>query len=560
MTARKLRIGVMCQGSSLPRWQALCIDKMLATGLVELALVVFDDPANYPRRSFSAKVKGVSPSKALFTLYSKTLYRPKSLAPVDLASLFLGVPSISCIVEKKGKHSQYFAESDLEAIRSHHLDIILRFGFNIIRGGVLKSARYGVWSFHHDDEMRYRGGPPCFWEIYNRDPETGSVLQRLTDRLDGGIILKKGIFRTKNFSYPRNVDQAYFESAKWPAWVCRDIAAGSADYLHDEPTSTTAQIYRYPTNLQFIRAALLIFQSFLKQLLFRIFVMQRWNVALVRLPIQRLPTAPPSELAKAVVAVLPHRNRHSFNADSFGAPTAEGTALLFEELDYSASGNGRLSAAVLDPEGRERERFPLEGLSLSCHASYPFLFREGGETYMIPETGGAERITLFRAKNFPREWSRQADLLTGSPFSDATLVKHDGRYWMFYTIHNRDYDGDLHLHAAFSDNLALPFTPHPRNPVKISARSSRPAGTPFIDENGSLIRPAQNFCRTYGGSVVFNRVVTLTPTDFMEEEVAELQPFHSYYKDGLHTVAAVDAETTLVDMKRHVLSAPRWHR
>ena len=36
---------------------------------------------------------------------------------------------------------------------------MLRVGFNIIRGEILNVPKYGVWSFHHDDEVKYRGGP-----------------------------------------------------------------------------------------------------------------------------------------------------------------------------------------------------------------------------------------------------------------------------------------------------------------------------------------------------------------------------------------------------------------
>jgi len=86
---------------------------------------------------------------------------------------------------------RYFNAEDVATINKKDLDFILRFGFNIIRGEILNAARYGVWSFHHDDERKYRGSPPGFWELYYRDPVTGSILQRLTDRLDGGIVLKR---------------------------------------------------------------------------------------------------------------------------------------------------------------------------------------------------------------------------------------------------------------------------------------------------------------------------------------------------------------------------------
>src|SRR5262249_2645728 len=111
--------------------------------------------------------------------------------PVDMSRLFAGVPSIACTVIRKGKFAQYFRPEDVTLIRAFDLDFILRFAFGIIRGDILQAARYGVWSFHHGDETRFRGSPPGFWEIYFNEAVTGAVLQRLTERLDGGIILQR---------------------------------------------------------------------------------------------------------------------------------------------------------------------------------------------------------------------------------------------------------------------------------------------------------------------------------------------------------------------------------
>jgi len=37
-----------------------------------------------------------------------------------------------------------FSPTDLEVIREYNLDVVLRFGFNIIRGEILKVPRYGI--------------------------------------------------------------------------------------------------------------------------------------------------------------------------------------------------------------------------------------------------------------------------------------------------------------------------------------------------------------------------------------------------------------------------------
>ena len=57
-----------------------------------------------------------------------------------------------------------FPPEALKEIRRHEIDVFFRFGFNILRGNVLKAARYGVWNrYHHDDKDFYRGGPALFW-------------------------------------------------------------------------------------------------------------------------------------------------------------------------------------------------------------------------------------------------------------------------------------------------------------------------------------------------------------------------------------------------------------
>ena len=107
----------------------------------------------------------------------------------------------------------------------------------------MQAPRYGIWSFHHDGEMRYRGGPPAFWEIYDGDPHTGVVLQRVTERLDGGVVLRKHAFDTVLHSYIRDRDAGLFGGAAWTAEICRDLLAGKAQYLDGAPSASTAPIF-----------------------------------------------------------------------------------------------------------------------------------------------------------------------------------------------------------------------------------------------------------------------------------------------------------------------------
>ena len=89
-----------------------------------------------------------------------------------------------------------FNESDSKKIQSYKLDIILRHHFNIIRGGILKSSKHGIWSFHHADNSINRGSPAAFWEILLNQPSVGVTLQQLTPELDGGLVIDKEFYNT----------------------------------------------------------------------------------------------------------------------------------------------------------------------------------------------------------------------------------------------------------------------------------------------------------------------------------------------------------------------------
>jgi hypothetical protein len=249
-----LRFGVMCAGTTFPAWQAQAIRSLLALQDVSAALLIVDADAR--RGPPAARLKRLSrrlerlalQRGRLWRMYERVVVR-RSLAerPVDLSAAVSEVPVIACNALRRGRYSQYFPEADIDVIRSFDLDFMLRFAFGIIRGDILTTARFGVWSFHHGDETKYRGSPAGFWEIVNHDPVTGAVLQRLTDRLDAGIILRRGSFPTVRSSWIRNRDQVRLGSADWPAHVCEEIRSGTAaSYIDSDPSGTEAPITRRP--------------------------------------------------------------------------------------------------------------------------------------------------------------------------------------------------------------------------------------------------------------------------------------------------------------------------
>ena len=283
----KLRFAVMCSGDELPAAFAKCIEELFSVKGVELALLIVD--ADPPIRNTPwEKAKRIFSFKGVLWALRSRLFPQNRLAcyrPVDMSRVFEGVPKIHCRTIRKGKFSQYFRPEDVEIIRKNGLDFVLRFGFGIIRGNILQAARYGVWSFHHGDETKFRGGPPAFWEIYHGEPVTGAILQRLTDRLDGGVVLQKCFIQTRRFSLGANLNAIMWATTHMPARVCRDILNGYAQYFNAQTSRTDAPILYSPDDFEMAKFLFKTAAAWVKEQIVSTLFSTDWNVGIVDKPI-----------------------------------------------------------------------------------------------------------------------------------------------------------------------------------------------------------------------------------------------------------------------------------
>lgn len=236
-----------------------------------------------------------------------------------------------------------------------------------------------------------------------------------------------------------------------------------------------------------------------------------------------------------------------YYADPFPLHDEGRLKLLVEGYDH-VEGQGYI--ALLDPDGPPERAARRVAVPVPGHLSYPYLIEDGGQTFCVPESHQARRVVLLRTTTFPTAWTVDRVLLDGFAGVDCTPVRHEGRWWLFCADNDRRDQEMLFLFMA--DALRGPWRPHPGNPVKTTRRSARPAGRPFVHE-GVLYRPAQDCSSTYGGAVVLNRVLELTPDRFAEEEAVRIAPDPaSPYPDGLHHFAPF-GELTVIDAKRERL-------
>jgi hypothetical protein len=421
---------------------------------------------------------------------------------------------------------------------AQELDLILDLTSRPVEPDQILGPRYGYWTFLFGE--RPERIAPGLLEILAGQR---AAFVRLARLLPGGraAVLREGSVKTVTHSLSRTRRRLLQAASHWPAQKLREIArCGGAPLGAEVELPARSRAARIGLRAS-LPAALV--RNFGRRLMMEL-TRERWRIGVIEQPISRLVTTfDPAAIRWLEVPF------EGFLADPFGLAGSDGSLIILAEALERGEPPGRIAAIECGRDGRLA--IAPTSLSSDSHLSYPQIIEHDGKIYCIPESSAQRRVQLFRAAEFPHRWVPECVLLEGFAGADSTVIRHQERWWMF-TCNHADQD-EAKLFIFHSSELHGPWKPHALNPVKCDLRSSRPAGTPFIGEDGSLYRPAQDGSRVYGGALVINRVSRLTPDEFQEQVAAHLQPDPvGCCPDGLHTLSAVGG-LTLVDGKRHEL-------
>jgi hypothetical protein len=547
-----LRIGVLINRLEVSFWVHELIRKIVADPDLELCFAVVNR-TTYPQKRPRPLRERIVDNNLLFNRFAPwdEARAREFLAGYprgNLTELLSDTPIIEAAA-RTTRFSDRFDAATLARIRAYRPDVILRFGFRILRGEILRIPTYGVWSYHHGDNRKYRGGPAGLWELVNGDPESGVTLQVLTETLDAGRVLGRVFRRTHPTSPAINRFQLMRSGI-----ILFDYAIDRLKAERPSPDAFTrlftqtsdadgAVLYRAPDNKTMLKAGMRILTTQLGAKLPWRHALIQWSVGLVDGPI----THPEALAERPVRWIEPPPGR--FLADPFLARKQDDTCVFVEEYDYATS---KAHISVIEIDGG-RTTPPEKVLDAPYHLSFPCVFVHEGEHYMIPEQSRSGQVALYRCVAFPYRWKLERVLLEGVAAADPVLFQHEGLWWLFLSrAEYSSYDNNLHIYYA--KDLDAPFRRHPRNPVKCTLDGARMAGYP-ITLDGKLIRPAQNCVHQYGGSMIFHRIDRLTPDAYAETELCRIESNRSSrFGRGIHTFSALD-DLAAIDGYRLVRAA-----
>lgn len=559
-----LRIGLLLDSQDeIPAFAARIIEDIKASNFCSIVLQVVRStpptvsPAAKPHRSRAAALlQHVADAKRrkrlLYSLYLRLDARRKPaddpVANVDCRELLSGTETIE--VEPIGKKFIHrFPPDALQKIRSKNLDVLIRFGFNILHGDILKAARYGVWSYHHGDNEFYRGGPAHFWELLEGSPLSGVVLQVLSEELDGGLVLCKSLFATENtLSVSLNRYAPYWGSVDMIIRKLNELHRFGWEYLAERvipplPYQGKRKIYKSPENGDVLSWLAPILLKKTVSYPFRRPSVQHWRMA-YRLDGKALhDDSTQMDLSDFKWIEAP---KGRFWADPFAFECDGRRWIFFEDYSYREQRAG-IACVEISPRGEISP--PVVCLDEpKRHFSYPHVFRVGSEIFMIPESSDSDSVDLFRCQQFPDKWVRETTLLKGK-YVDTTVWQYEGLWWLATT--SADSGARAGSLLLFSSGfLTGDWHFHPANPISTDIRRNRGAGRVFLSR-GRLIRPSQSCAPSYGYSFTFNEITELSAQRYSERPLRTITPGSCAGLTGIHTyncdgkVEVIDGSTRL---------------
>lgn len=198
-------------------------------------------------------------------------------------------------------------------------------------------------------------------------------------------------------------------------------------------------------------------------------------------------------------------------ADAFLYANANKMWLFYELQEHLDSKGLLMSVTTTDGINWSNPKIVLEE---SVHLSFPYVFEDKGDVYMMPETSFLREIRLYKGSNECTNFQYITTLLRGERYVDSCFYMADGVYYLFTSVQHDDNSYTLRLYT--SNDLLGDWQEHPCSPISTGKYCERNAGA-IIESDGLLLRPAQNNTAHYATNTHLYRIVELSPTRYREE-------------------------------------------
>lgn len=199
------------------------------------------------------------------------------------------------------------------------------------------------------------------------------------------------------------------------------------------------------------------------------------------------------------------------------------------------------------------------------HLSYPYVFENQNDIFMIPETSEVKQNIFYKCIEFPYKWIRHTEISCLELKVDNNVIQLDNKHYLMSALLGKNpYKSKMHFEELLFDNEIFQL-----KEVSIKLNDSynydtRGAGR-WFQLNGTILRPAQvSKDGMYGYSLKFLEP-SMNHCEYKEKELYELKPekINFQYKnkiriaEGTHTYARGN-NIEVIDIKLTVFNKMKW--
>lgn len=390
----------------------------------------------------------------------------------------------------------------IKKVHSTEVKLIIKFGMGLI--DVQKTnCSAPILSYHHGDPSKYRGRPPGFFEILDMEKNCGSIVQVLTNKLDGGQILAINHSKIFHYSYKKTLENLFFNSRYLLGKAILNLVKNNSISINSNGKS-----YKLPNNALTIKFIVVLLIRKIKRYFYGLFIEKQWNIILYEGNIDK-ENLDVDKIYSIDEGKSPElTNNYVFFADPFFSQ--ENNVNIYAEGLNKWNGLGEI--VLINSNNFKLKKIKLKG---NGHFAYPQCINIDCNEWILPEISDHSRQRIFNVKE---NESIDIKIEGKNRLIDATMYKKDEIYYLFCGHMDNSLDN---LFLYFSDTIHGPYKNHPSNPIVSNPLNARMAGN-ILKKDKDTYRFGQNNCYGYGEKITVNKIKKISTKIYEEEVISEV--------------------------------------
>lgn len=250
-----------------------------------------------------------------------------------------------------------------------------------------------------------------------------------------------------------------------------------------------------------------------------------------------------------------------FQADSFLFVKGDVLYLFYELQHWDDPG----TIAMIKTTDLKTWSSPQIVLKEPFHLSFPFVFEDNGNIYMIPESQESDSIRLYQANDDLTSFSYVRTIMKKEHskdihynLCDSHIYKKENKYYLF-TSYQKNWMYHQELYVS-SDLFREEFVRHPMSPICISNEFGRNGGS-LIIFNEKLFRVTQDCQRNYGDNISLMEITKLSENEYEEHLfLQDVFPKNSIFVDGGHQLNIVQFKGEYILATDYKINKCIWYK